>query len=161
MAKTLREIYNETIKALEYNKELLRKCENSEPPYDGIDENGKLIGGKNSKTWYAIFDTVINNQMMLDELVKTIGDRRDSIKYDNVVKYQLHGRCKECEHCSNIGNEVICKNPKMTIDNVSGNLSSNCLMKFDSFVHKYLKISREQTGCRYFKSCSGEVKIKI
>ena len=151
MAKTLKEIYDETVKAIEYNQELLRKCENCEPPYNGRDEDGKLIGGRNSKAWYAIFDIVINSQMMLDDLVRTMSEKKDPIKYENVVKNTSEHRCYSCHYISNIGSECVCKNPKMSINSVRGGITSNCLMKFDSYQHYWLKINPDRLACKNFK----------
>src|SRR5574344_2073196 len=151
MAMTLKEIYDEAVEALEYNRELLKKCKNSEPPYDGRDENGELTGGRNSKAWRVIFDTVINNQMMLDDLVRTMSEKKGPVKYENVVKNTSEHRCYSCHYISSIGSECLCKNPKMSSNSVRGGITSNCLMKFDSYLHYWLKINPDRLACKNFK----------
>ncbi len=60
-------------------------------------------------------------------------------------------RCKSCKFLSYINNECVCTNPKMSINEINGEITSNCLMKFDSHLHHYYKISPQLIACQNFK----------
>ena len=150
MSKTLEEIFRETSEAVEYNYELLEKCANNEYPYDGLNEKGHLNGGRNSKAWRALYSTIIAGEQTLAELSKAMNCNPNSTKHENVLKYEPIHRCKSCKFCSCIRNEWVCINPKTSINSIEGEITSNCLMKFDSYIHHHLKISPEQIGCRRF-----------
>ena len=152
----MKKMYEERIKALEDNRELLRKCREREFPFDGFDDKGKPVGGESSKTYQVLFDTVINMEMELDDMLRSMRPKKESPKYKNLLSYAVEHekdqKCYSCRYIGDINGEIICKNPKMSITSVNGVMSCYELSKFDSFIHHFLKISPNQTRCRCFRS---------
>lgn len=151
MSKTLEELFKETSDAIQYNYELLEKCAKHEYPYDGMDEEGHLKGGENSKAWKELYSMIVTGEQTLSDLAKAMNCNTNPIKYQNVVKYEPVHRCRSCYYIWNINGECVCKSPKMNINTIRGGITSNCLTKFDSYLHYYLKVSPGQIGCRNFK----------
>lgn len=152
MAKTLEELYKDQLKALEYNRDLLKRCKNHEFPYDGYDKKGNPLGGETSKEYQDLFNVVRNMEEDLDEMFRKINGKKPSVRYTNVVKYEADHKCNSCQYISDINGQVICKNPKTCIDSVNGVMSCYEVCKFDSYLHHYLKVSPFQTGCRFFRN---------
>lgn len=160
MSKTLEELFKETSEAVKYNYELLEKCANNEYPYDGINEEGHLRGGKNSKAWISLYSTIIAGEQTLLDISKAMTHNINSTKYENVIKYEPIHRCKSCKSLSYINNECVCTNPRMSINEINGEITSNCLMKFDSHRHHYYKINPQLIACRNFKEFSKDFSDK-
>lgn len=151
MVKNLNEIFDEYRAAIKENYILLEKCAKSEPPYDGFDNNGKAIGGPNSKAYLQLYSHIIDMEHVLFDLSRSKSDPKPSYKYENVISEERINRCGSCLHYSKLGNEIVCKCPKTKINAVNTILSSNCLCKFDSVLHVFLKTASDRIACRHYK----------
>lgn len=157
--KTLDEIFKEYEEALAYNKMLLKKCEKGLPPFDGFDADGKPNSGVNSNAYIELYSMVVNTEMAMNDLAKAKAKKLPSVQYKNVVQYEETHRCRSCKYCSHSGKEDICKNPMTNINHVKGGITSNCITKFDSYQHYWLKINPAQIGCKYWKAFDKEEEI--
>lgn len=154
--KSLDELFNEYVEANNYNKILLQKCKNHEPPFAGEDEDGRPLGGETSKAYLNLYSMITSMERAIADLSRLKAEKLPSTNYQNVIKYEPIHRCWSCRYCSKIDKENVCKNPKLTINHVEGVLTSNCLTKFDSFKHFWLKICPEQIGCRNWREIEKE-----
>lgn len=159
--KTYDELYSDYSKAYERVESLLQKCKNHEPPYDGITEDGHAAGGENSNNYFELYSMMLSISASMASLAQIKKEKHPSPKYENVVKFEPIHRCRMCKYIDTIGDECVCKSPHTHINTIRGGITSNMLMKFDSYWHHYLKTAPDRLACTEFNFGYGRFNKNI